>query len=186
MTWTKAPLGDLLSYIGKGVAPKYTDDSSAADSVMVLGQKCVRNQSVIYSEARFHDEAAKSFKPEKVVCPGDILVNATGVGSAGRVAQVVDAPSRKCITDGHVITLRSSDRIDPVYLGYFVKSKQVLIEQMAEGSTGQTEMNRTRLQNEILVTFPESNEDQKAIAKFGLAIDRKIATNAKLNGYLAA
>ena len=184
MTWTKAPLGDLLSYIGKGVAPKYTDDSSAADSVMVLGQKCVRNQSVIYAEARFHDEAAKSFKPEKVVCPGDILVNATGVGSAGRVAQVVDAPSRKCITDGHVITLRSSDRIDPVYLGYFVKSKQVLIEQMAEGSTGQTEMNRTRLQNEILVTFPESNEDQKAIAKFGLAIDRKIATNAKLNGYL--
>ena len=184
MTWTKAPLGDLLSYIGKGVAPKYTDDSSAADSVMVLGQKCVRNQSVIYAEARFHDEAAKSFKPEKVVCPGDILVNATGVGSAGRVAQVVDAPSRKCITDGHVITLRSSDRIDPVYLGYFVKSKQVLIEQMAEGSTGQTEMNRTRLQNEILVTFPESNEDQKAIAKFGLAIDRKIATDAKLNGYL--
>lgn len=184
MTWTKAPLGDLLSYIGKGVAPKYTDDSSEADSVMVLGQKCVRNQSVIYAEARFHDEAAKSFKPEKVVCPGDILVNATGVGSAGRVAQVVDAPSRKCITDGHVITLRSSDRIDPVYLGYFVKSKQVLIEQMAEGSTGQTEMNRTRLQNEILVTFPESNEDQKAIAKFGLAIDRKIATNAKLNGYL--
>ena len=184
MTWTKAPLGDLLSYIGKGVTPKYTDDSSAADSVMVLGQKCVRNQSVIYAEARFHDEAAKSFKPEKVVCPGDILINATGVGSAGRVAQVVDAPSRKCITDGHVITLRSSDRIDPVYLGYFVKSKQVLIEQMAEGSTGQTEMNRTRLQNEILVTFPESNEDQKAIAKFGLAIDRKIATNAKLNGYL--
>ena len=184
MTWTKAPLGDLLSYIGKGVAPKYTDDSSAADSVMVLGQKCVRNQSVVYAEARFHDEAAKSFKPEKVVCPGDILVNATGVGSAGRVAQIVDAPSRKCITDGHVITLRSSDRIDPVYLGYFVKSKQVLIEQMAEGSTGQTEMNRTRLQNEVLVTFPESNEDQKTIAEFGLAIDRKIATNAKLNGYL--
>lgn len=85
-----------------------------------------------------------------------------------------------------VITLRSSDCIDPVYLGYFVKSKQVLIEQMAEGSTGQTEMNRTRLQNEVLVTFPESNEDQKTIAEFGLAIDRKIATNAKLNGYLAA
>ena len=185
MIWTKAPLGDLLTYAGKGIAPKYTDDSSAAGSVMVLGQKCVRNQSVIYTEARFHDEAAKSFKPEKIVCTGDILVNATGVGSAGRVAQVVDAPSRKCITDGHVITLRSSNRIDPIYLGYFVKSKQALIEKMAEGSTGQTEMNRTRLQNEILVTFPESNEDQKAIANYGLAIDRKIETNAKLNGYLA-
>ena len=186
MTWIEAPLGDLLSYIGKGIAPKYTDDLSADNSVMVLGQKCVRNQSVNYAEARFHDEAIKPFKDEKIVCLWDILVNATGVGSAGRVAQVVDAPSRKCITDSHVITLRSSNRIDPVYLGYFVKSKQALIEQMAEGSTGQTEMNRTRLQNEILITFPESNEDQKAIANFGLAIDRKLKVNTTLNGYLAA
>ena len=184
MTWIEAPLGDLLSYIGKGIAPKYTDDLSADNSVMVLGQKCVRNQSVNYAEARFHDEAIKPFKDEKIVCLWDILVNATGVGSAGRVAQVVDAPSRKCITDSHVITLRSSNRIDPVYLGYFVKSKQALIEQMAEGSTGQTEMNRTRLQNEILITFPESNEDQKAIANFGLAIDRKLKVNTTLNGYL--
>ena len=151
---------------------------------MVLGQKCVRNQKVVYAEARFHDEAAKSFKPEKEVLAGDILVNATGVGSAGRVAQVVDNPPRKCITDGHVITLRASEHIHPVYLGYFVKSKQSLIEQMAEGSTGQTEMNRTRLQNEILVTFPKDAEDQKAIAQFGLALDRKIAVNTRLNGYL--
>ena len=185
MTWTKAPLGELLSYIGKGVAPKYTEDSAADASVMVLGQKCVRNQKVVYAEARFHDEAAKSFKPEKEVLAGDILVNATGVGSAGRVAQIVDDPPRKCITDGHVITLRASEHIDPVYLGYFVKSKQSLIEQMAEGSTGQTEMNRTRLQNEILVTFPKDVEDQKAIAQFGLALDRKIAVNTRLNGYLA-
>ncbi len=184
MTWTKAPLGELLSYIGKGVAPKYTEDSITDTSVMVLGQKCVRNQRVVYAEARFHDEAAKSFKPVKEVLAGDILVNATGVGSAGRVAQVVDNPPRKCITDGHVITLRASEHIDPVYLGYFVKSKQSLIEQMAEGSTGQTEMNRTRLQNEILVTFPKDAEDQKAIAQFGLALDRKIAVNSKLNGYL--
>lgn len=186
MNWTAAPLGELLSYIGKGVVPKYTEDVAAESSVMVLGQKCVRNKSVIYDEARFHDEASKQFKSEKVVQEGDILVNATGVGSAGRVAQVVGNPPRKCITDGHVITLRASDRINPIYLGYFVKSKQSAIEQMAEGSTGQTEMNRNRLQNEILVTFPEGSEDQKAIASIGLALDRKIKVNALLNGYLAA
>ena len=45
-------------------------------------------------------------------------------------------------------------------------------------------MNRTRLQNEILVTFPENPKTQKAIADFGLALDRKIAINTKLNGYL--
>ncbi|WP_322153604.1 restriction endonuclease subunit S [Paratractidigestivibacter sp.] len=186
MTWTKAPLGELLTYIGKGIAPAYTEDYNSNTSVMVLGQKCVRDQKVVYAEARFHNEVAKSFKPEKEVLVGDILVNATGVGSAGRVAQVVDIPSRKCITDGHVITLRASNRIDSIYLGYFVKTKQALIEQMAEGSTGQTEMNRTRLQNEILVTFPEDAEDQRAIAEIGLTFDRKIAVNTKLNGYLAA
>ena len=93
-------------------------------------------------------------------------------------------PSRQCITDGHVITLRAKD-INPFYLGYFVKSKQKTIELMAEGSTGQTEMNRQRLQSEIIVTFPESKDLQKRIAEYGLAIDKKITVNNQLNDYLA-
>lgn len=180
--WTQASLGDLISYIGKGIAPKYTEASEGA--IMVLGQKCVRNQAVDYSQARFHNQILKSFREEKRTLRGDILVNATGVGSAGRVAQVMGDPQRECITDGHVITLRASG-IDPYYLGYFVKSKQTAIEQMAEGSTGQTEMNRQRLQNEVIVTFPEDRKMQHFIANVGLAFDRKISLNNRLNGYLA-
>lgn len=181
--WHSAPLGELISYIGKGVAPKYINDGP--DATMVLGQKCVRNQALQYEQARFHNSAEKAVNPDKEVRKGDILVNATGVGSAGRVAQVMADPSRQCITDGHVITLRAKD-INPFYLGYFVKSKQSTIELMAEGSTGQTEMNRQRLQNEIIVTFPESKDLQKRIAEYGLAIDKKIAVNNQLNDYLLA
>ena len=181
--WHSAPLGELISYIGKGVAPKYINDGP--DATMVLGQKCVRNQALQYEQARFHTSAEKAVNPDKEVRKGDILVNATGVGSAGRVAQVMADPSRQCITDGHVITLRAKD-INPFYLGYFVKSKQNTIELMAEGSTGQTEMNRQRLQNEIIVTFPESKDLQKRIAEYGLAIDKKIAVNNQLNDYLLA
>ena len=152
---------------------------------MVLGQKCVRNQRIDYSQARFHDEMLKPVKPEKVVLPGDILINATGVGSAGRVAQIMWQPGRRCITDGHVITLRASG-IDPVYLGYFLKTKQRSIEMLAEGSTGQTEMNRTRLQNEITVTFPKSADVQRKIAGIALSIDQKIVANYRINDYLAA
>ena len=47
-------------------------------------------------------------------------------------------------------------------------------------------MNRSRLQNEIVVTFPQDNAVQTAIAQFGLSIDRKIAINNQINGYLAA
>lgn len=67
-----------------------------------------------------------------------------------------------------------------------VKSKQKTIELMAEGSTGQTEMNRQRLQSEIIVTFPESKDLQKRIAEYGLAIDKKITVNNQLNDYLLA
>lgn len=182
-SWTSATLRDLIAYIGKGIAPRYTEDRLSG--VMVLGQKCIRNWSVDYRQARLHSEAEKSFKDEKIVRIGDIFVNATGVGSAGRVAQVIETPNRKCITDGHVITLRPKG-INPYYLGYFVKMKQPIIEQMAEGSTGQTEMNRTRLQDEIVVTFPENPKTQSLIADFFLSIDRKIEFNNQINDYLAA
>ena len=180
--WSQAPLDELISYISKGIVPKYTDD--IVGSTIVLGPRCVRNQRVDYTHARFHDQKTKPFKPEKTVVLGDILINATGVGSAGRVAQVTVSPQQNCVTDGHVITLRAKG-INPFYLGYFLKSRQSMIEQMAEGSTGQTEMNRSRLQNEIVVTFPQDNAAQTAIAQFGLSVDRKIAINNQINGYLA-
>ena len=143
MSWIEASLGDLISYIGKGIAPKYTEDASSPNSVLVLGQKCVRNQKIDYSQGRYHDKELKVIKPAKIAAKGDILINATGVGSAGRIAQIIHNPQRECVTDGHVITLRASSRINPYYLGYFIKSKQTVIEQLAEGSTGQTEMNRS-------------------------------------------
>lgn len=180
--WSAAPLREFLSYIGKGIAPKYTEADSAT-SIAVLGQKCIRNYSVDYKQARLHDETRRAIKPEKFVQPGDILVNATGVGSAGRVAQVIEEPNRRYITDGHVITLRAKG-IDPYYLGYFVKSKQSSIETMAEGSTGQTEMNKDRLQDEVVVTYPLEPEIQRTIARFGISIDKTIALNARANGYL--
>ncbi|MDN0069714.1 restriction endonuclease subunit S [Collinsella ihumii] len=183
--WTVAPLGELISYIGKGIIPRYIDNEDEPGAMRVLGQRCVRAQKVDFLQARLHDSLAKPVADKKVVQTGDILINATGVGSAGRVAQVITAPAATCTTDGHVITLRAGD-IDPIYLGYFVKLKQALIEQLAEGSTGQTEMNRNRLQNEIRVTYPVQREHQRRIASFFLAIDRMITLNQQTNDYLAA
>lgn len=182
--WKRDSLGSLLSYIGKGIVPSYTERKS--ESVGVLGQKCVRNQRVDYSQIRFHNESGRPIKNEKISRVGDILINATGVGSAGRVAQIIDEPACRCTTDGHVITLRSRDGINPLYLGYFVKSRQRQIEQMAEGSTGQTELNRRRLQEEVFVSYPEDLNTQKKIAGIGLSIDCKISANRRANDYLAA
>jgi type I restriction enzyme S subunit len=92
MNRIEAPLGELITYIGKGIVPSYTENESTHDAVMVLGQRCVRNYAIDYSQARFHDKSAKAFRDEKRVVKGDILVNATGVGSAGRVAQIITEP----------------------------------------------------------------------------------------------
>lgn len=73
--WHSAPLGELISYIGKGVAPKYINDGP--DATMVLGQKCVRNQALQYEQARFHNSAEKAVNPDKEVRKGDIPIGNT-------------------------------------------------------------------------------------------------------------
>lgn len=184
-SWLSAPLGELLSYAARGVTPKYIEDPSTVKAVLVLGQRCVRDYDVKYDQARFHDDSSRPIKDEKRVRSADILVNATGVGSAGRVAQVFGEIPAGCLTDSHILTLRAKD-IDPVYLGYCIKSKQSVIETMAEGSTGQTEMNKSRLLNEIIITYPKSAEIQKTMASFFRSIDKEIIINNRINDYLAA
>ncbi len=183
-SWEEKPLGELVSYIARGIAPKYTDTRNG-NSIIVLGQRCIRNKTIDYNQARLHDLAAKSCKEEKFVKPLDILINATGVGSAGRVAQVFSQEPH-CITDSHVLTLRGNGTIDPIYLGYSVKLKQPQIEGLAEGSTGQTEMNKQRLLSEVVIPYPKSREIQRYISEFGRSIDKKIEINNRLNDYLAA
>ena len=182
-SWNEKPLGELISYISRGVTPKYVE-SADENAVIVLGQRCVRNSGLDISQSRFHDLSAKKVKDEKFVRMHDILITATGVGCAGRVSQVLDSLPYGTLTDSHVLTLRAKD-IDPVYLGYFIKSKQYMLELMAEGSTGQTEMNKTRVQEEIVVTYPMDASVQKAIADTLRDFDEKIEINKQLNDYLA-
>ncbi len=180
--WEEKPLGELVAYMARGITPKYVEEY-ADSGVPVLGQRCVRNQMLDLTQVRFHNAVIKPVKPEKLVAPYDILINATGVGSAGRVAQALNAIPAGCTTDSHVLTLRT-ETIDPLYLGYFVKSQQRAIERMAEGSTGQTELNKARLSSEIIVTYPVDLVQQRAIANMFLAIDEKIDLNNRLNDYL--
>ena len=116
---------------------------------------------------------------------GDVLINSTGTGTAGRVAQIFNIPMPTTV-DGHMILLRPTKEIDPLYYGYVIKSYQKKIESLAEGSTGQTEINRQRLQDEIYITFPKDRALQKEIGTFLFQIDEKIKLNNAINNNLAA
>ena len=182
--WIEKTLGEVTSFIAKGIPPNYTEEASK-DTICVLNQKCNRNYEISYSESRIHDCAQKKVPADKMLKVGDVLINSTGTGSAGRVAQMMEVTAPTTI-DGHMILLRPSEELDPIYYGYALKSQQFQIEGLAEGSTGQTEINRRRLQDEVIICYPSDKSIQKNIGNFLANIDGKIKTNTAINENLAA
>ena len=182
--WKKVPLRDLVGYISKGIAPSYVESESGT-TVRVLNQKCNRNFRIGYSASRLHDLSKKKVPPEKYVQPEDILINSTGTGTAGRIAQIDCVPC-DTIIDGHMIIIRANQKVLQKYLGYALKAHQKEVLQLDEGSTGQTELNRERLLDEIMISFPASHDMQKEIVLIIDCIDKKIQANESINDNLAA
>lgn len=180
--WINKTLGEIVDFISKGIPPKYVK-VECQNTVRVLNQKCNRNFEISYNESRIHNAEEKKVPVDKYLRAGDILINSTGTGTAGRVAQILDVPVPTTF-DGHMILIRPTDEIDPIYFGYAVKSCQKKIESLAEGSTGQTEINRQRLLNEVFIKFPKEKEIQKRIGEFLLQIDEKIEINNAINNNL--
>lgn len=181
--WIEKPLGEVTSYLAKGIPPKYTEDFTE-NAIYVLNQKCNREFVISYDAAKLHDLTQKKVAEEKMLQPGDVLINSTGEGTAGRVAQIWDLPY-PTTTDGHMILMRPTFEIDPLYYGYAVKAYQSQIETLAEGSTGQTEINKKRLLDEIIIRFPKDKDEQHSIAEVLENIDNKIEVNNKINRNLA-
>lgn len=180
--WHEVPLRELVGYISKGIAPSYAEEASET-TIRVLNQKCNRNFRISYGDSRLHDTLKKKVPPERYVKPDDILINSTGAGTAGRIAQIEDVPSATTI-DGHMILIRSNGKVTQKFLGYALKAHQWEVLQLDEGSTGQTELNRDRLLDEILINYPVSFDEQNAIVGTLESIDRKLIVNEQLNDNL--
>ena len=177
--WLEKTLGEVTAFIAKGIPPKYTEEENE-NTIRVLNQKCNRNFEISYNESGIHDCGKKKVPVDKMLRSGDVLINSTGTGTAGRVAQLVEVTVPTTI-DGHMILMRPSEELDPIYYGYAVKSFQSQIEGLAEGSTGQTEINRRRLQDEVIIRYPSDKLVQKNIGSFLANIDEKIKTNKEIN-----
>ncbi|HCF1752051.1 restriction endonuclease subunit S [Pseudomonas aeruginosa] len=145
--WEISTLGAVCTYLNRGISPKYI----GLGGVSVLNQKCIRDFSIDFSKARRHDAEQKKVDGRALEL-GDVLVNSTGVGTLGRVAQVRRL-KETTIVDSHVTVVRSGSRINPMFLGCFMSMKQSEIEAMGEGSTGQTELSRTKL-GELKILLP--------------------------------
>jgi type I restriction enzyme S subunit len=137
--WQVERLGDVSSYLNRGISPKYLEEGG----VLVINQKCIRDFSVDYSKARRHDSTQRKIDGRQIEV-GDILVNSTGVGTLGRVAQILTLVE-ETIVDSHVTVVRAGKKLSWPYFGQWMVKQQPNIEAMGEGSTGQTELARSKL-----------------------------------------
>ncbi len=170
--WKTKKLGEICEVINRGIPPKYT----SSDGICVLNQKCIRDHKINFDLSRTHDVKTKNISREKFIQVGDVVVNSTGTGTLGRVAQVKELPFEATV-DSHITIVRPMKNIfDAAFFGYALIFIEEEIAKRGDGCGGQTELARNTLKNDFTVTYPESITEQKYIARF---LEKAFAAIAK-------
>jgi len=155
--WTAKRLGKIKRLITRGKQPTYADEG-----VLVINQECIYWDGWHFENIRYLDEdVAEDWKEKYFPKSGDVILNSTGQGTLGR-AQVYPDDERRAI-DSHVTLLRTDDDLNPYFHRYFLESylgQALLYSMCVNGSTGQIELSKTRL-DLLPVPLPPSNEQRK-------------------------
>lgn len=165
----------------KGITPKYVDSSG----IIVLNQKCIRNNEIDYSLAQYTDDSV-TIKDKAFIEEGDILINSTGQGTAGRCVFVKKLPKdKKVVIDSHILRLIGKSYFEAQCLAYSLSSIEKLLQTYVDGSTGQGEFDKVRFFN-LLSSIPKDEKNQKHIASVLSTLDDKIELNNRINAELEA
>ena len=146
--WQRTKVVTLTSYLKRGVAPQYDDLAEG----FAINQKCIRDGKLDLSFARHQ---SRDVSADRQIRFGDVLVNSTGEGTLGRVAQVLTQLSN-CIVDSHVTIVRPKHNVPIHYFGMTLKAWEVHFSTMGRGATNQTELSPTVIGN-IEVTMPSKS-----------------------------
>ena len=147
--WKVNKLGDLTAALSRGISPTYDDEGGDSK---IINQKCIRDQRLSLEPAR---RQSKPIPPDKRIRFGDVLINSTGVGTLGRVAQVYEN-LEQCTVDTHVTIVRSKADTDVDFFGCTLLLKQEDFERSGVGATGQTELSRTAI-GEVKIPTPSDS-----------------------------
>ena len=173
--WKITTIDEISSLVTRGIAPKYDDSSDQ----IVLNQKCIRDHTIDISLSRRH--LPKKIN-EKWISKGDLLINSTGTGTLGRVAQVWFEASNMTV-DSHVTIVRPKDPILQSYIGFWGLSHESEIEAQHTGSTGQTELPRDRVK---AMELPLPDKD--TLSKFNelvIPMTSTVISNQEENAHLS-
>ena len=172
--WEITNLDSVAEYINRGLTPKYDDMAEG----LVINQKCIRGQKLSYELAR---KQSKPIPVGKRIRYGDVVINSTGVGTLGRVAQVLDERAN-CTADTHVTIVRPGGLVKTHFFGMALLALEQYFEQQGVGATGQTELGRSRVAETIFVLPPyvlQGKFDELVVPMRGL-VTKLTTKNANL------
>ena len=135
-----------------------------------------------YKEFDFSDKhfTSEDFAlDERKLKKGDILINSTGVGTAGRVTMFdLDGDY---VVDSHITILRLDPKkaLPNYVLYYFCDLGFKTIEAMALGQSGQIELSLETIKN-IKIPLPSISEQQKIVKEIELTEEKIIKLNNKI------
>ncbi len=144
--WELSSVRALTTFIGRGIAPRYEDDGPSR----VVNQKCIRDGRLDLAPSR---RQARPFGPERQLHIGDVLVNSTGEGTLGRVAQV-KIELLECTVDSHVTIVRPAGAARH-YFGQALMEWEPRLSTMGRGATNQTELSRDTIGAVPVLVPPE-------------------------------
>lgn len=173
-SWKK--VSDFVKFSTKGITPHYVVKSQ----IIVLNQKCIRDNRIDFTLAQFSDEN-KISPNSKYLQVGDILINSTGTGTAGRSAFVSELPAGyKVITDSHILLLRCYSYLEAQCLSFNLFSFEKRLMSFMTGSSGQSELDKVVLFN-LKTKMPTDNTIQGGIVTILANLNSKIKLNNHIN-----
>ena len=152
--WEVKQIGEVSELINRGITPSYSEN----EGLVILNQKCIRNNSIDTSFAKKHNLNKKKVPSEKLLEKYDILVNSTGDGTLGRVGLVKEEVPMT--VDSHITILRVNKNFNALFVWGDISRRTEEIAHLAEGSTGQTELSRNKLA-EMSILVPDFIEQKK-------------------------
>jgi type I restriction enzyme S subunit len=159
--WQTATLAEVCDVISRGISPSYDEDGDT----IVLNQRCVRNHTIDFGPSRRHNSDAKKVPAVRLIKPGDVLVNSTGVGTLGRVSQVRDVPTEPVTVDSHITILRPrADFFVDEFFGYMLVGIEGDVSLLGQGSGGQIELSKASL-GAMQVSWPNAHTEQQRIVR---------------------
>jgi type I restriction enzyme S subunit len=132
--WRRSAVAEQCAFLNRGIAPCYDDTARG----LVINKKCIRDGRLTLGQARHQ---SKDVRRERLIQVGDVLINSTGAGTLGRVAQVRNAIP-DCTVDTHITIARPFDFDSATYFGQALLTLEAVLSDMGKGATNQLELSR--------------------------------------------